>query len=161
MLLKAGLTNNMKKQHLKNFASGAAKTLHGIGTTVIKGASAGVGYAAKKATGSNLIANASKNNISRGNAVAEKKWGAGSRTKMGFLGGVAATSIMPTGRAIGAFTKGVKVAKAAKATFAKRSLAGKKAAETYRSKLPRTPDTVEYKSTPIYPTRNRPTRSKK
>lgn len=147
-----------KKEHFKNFAAGATRAVAETGLSAVKGFGM-LASAIGKKTGNTKGGDYIQRMATKGISKVDSKIGARANTKMGKAGGFVALTAVPVGRAVSAYTKGVKMAKAAKAVatarHATRVAAGKKSAETYRKSLPRTQDTVEYKSKPIYPVRSK------
>ncbi len=133
----------MKKEQLKtyasgvakNFAAGAVKRLHDNGSTFLRGVSAGAGYVAKKATGSDFVGKALNNSVSRGQAIAENKLGARSRT----LSGKAGKVVVDWGPSAAGVIKGAMVINAARkaAEKATRSGISRLGAQTKKYDTPR------------------------
>lgn len=172
------LINNkyLTRNNAKNFGAGIAKTMGEIGLTTMKVASAGAGGIVKKYTGSSFVKDTLDKDIKKKEELFEKKFGERSRTGAGIAGRTAVALVSPGPKVApklvykagkGIVKGGIKLVKTAlknravekevikkqAQTHANRVAGGIKANKTYESGLPRTPDTVQYKSTPIRPPR--------
>lgn len=147
--------------HSVSAGVGAGKTMKDLGLSLMEGAS----YVARK-SGADVVANEidAQRGRSQGawddNGI-EKR----AHTKMGWVGQVAAASVpaikpAKIGGAVAKMAQAVrKMKKFPKAMREARRLdnsaRGVKAAQTYRNSLPKTADTIEYPSKPIYPSRTK------
>ena len=149
----------MKKEHLKNFGAGVARTASDVGFTAMKGFGKLSSAIGKRTTGNTTGGDFIQRVANKGMSAVDSKIGARANTKMGKAGSFVALTAAPVGRVVTAYAKGVKAAKTAatiaKARHATRVSAGQKSAETYKKKLPHTTETVDSKPRPIYPVRER------